>query len=167
MVTDWMGRYRPLIKALVLHSNMAGRAEQFKRELVPGVKLSPSQWQVFECVLEHEGERQNMIQLSNGLGMAQSTFSKTVKKLCQMGLVDRYQRVGDRKSVILRGAPGAKEAYLALVEKEVRPSFEPFFSALDSLSDDDIAAFAAALERYNRYNCDEEEELVPFSPDDH
>ena len=49
--SDWMGRYRPLVSALVQHSNLFAHSGA-KLEAVPGCVLSSQEWQTLEYLIE-------------------------------------------------------------------------------------------------------------------
>jgi len=161
---QWMGRYRELLRALVLHSNNTARLSSIIMD-VGGVAMTPYEWQVFECILEHEDENVNMISMSNSLGVPQSTFSKVTKKLCKHGLVERYQALGNRKNIILKGSEMGRELYLAHVGQVMEGVFRPLFDALDDLPDEAIETFVTALNRFNRRNDSLEPRLTPVPQD--
>ena len=104
MTSEWMGRYRPLVAALVKHGNMAVNNLKHRTEIVPGVRLSSTEWQVLESVIEHELQVTNMNRLAEEIGIPQSTFSKTVSYLCGLGLVEKYadKRMGGNEIFILQ-----------------------------------------------------------------
>ena len=54
--TEWMGRYRPLVAALVKHTNVVQRAAGRTVRLSEEVSLSTQEWQVFEYILEKASE---------------------------------------------------------------------------------------------------------------
>lgn len=164
MKFQWMGRYRELLRALVLHSNNTARLSSIIMD-VGGIAMTPYEWQVFECILEHEDENVNMISMSNSLGVPQSTFSKVTKKLCKHGLVERYQALGNRKNIILKGSERGRELYLAHASRVMEGVFRPLFDALDGLPDETLETFVAALNRFNRRNDSLEPRLTPLAPD--
>lgn len=167
MKIEWMGRYRELLKALVLHSNMSARISSIPADIGEGFSLTPYEWQVLECILEHEDENVNMIYMSNGLGVSQSTFSKITKKLCKCGLVQRYQALGNRKNIILKGTEQGRRLYLEHTSQVLEKVFEPLFEGLNSLSDQAIKTFVEALNRFNRMGDGVKTELLPMSQDNH
>ena len=163
MKIEWMGRYREFMKALVLHSNMTARVSSLSVEIGSGISLTPYEWQVFECILEHEDENVNMISMSNGLGVPQSTFSKIVQKLCRYGVVERYQTSSNRKNIILKGTEKGRSFYLNHSEQVLKDIFQPLFSGLDSLSDEAVQTVAEALCRFNQRHRDSMGELHPVA----
>lgn len=167
MKIEWMGRYRDLLKALVLHSNMTSRISGMPADIAEGISLSPYEWQVFECILEHEDENVNMIYMSNELALPQSTFSKITKKLCKCGIVQRYQVPGNRKNIILRGTDLGRKIYLEHVEQVLKKVFEPFFAELENLPDEAIQTFTSALYAFNKTNHNSDTELIPVIQDNY
>ena len=53
MNTEWMGRYRPLLAALVRHSNITQRSSGTRTMLTDEISLNAQEWQVFEYIIEH------------------------------------------------------------------------------------------------------------------
>ena len=144
-----MGRYRPLVAALVKHTNMVQRASGRTVCLADGVPLTAQEWQVFEYVLEHQDDDSCMNHISERLGIPQSTFSKIIKYLCEQGLVDKYQTETNRKNIILRPSADGADLYrqqAAVLGKEL---FGAFFQDLEDMSDEQLKHFTDALERLN------------------
>lgn len=148
MGTEWMGRYRPLVAALVKHTNVVQRAAGRTVRLSEEVSLSTQEWQVFEYILEHQDDS-CMNHISERLGIAQSTFSKITKYLCEQGLVDKYQTETNRKNIILRPSADGVDLYRQQTATVGREMFGAFFEDLDGLSDEQLETFTAALERLN------------------
>lgn len=149
MKTDWMGRYRPLVAALVRHSNGVVRGQGSRREYPEGVCLSSTEWQVLEYIVEHENDDYCMIFISERLGIPQSSFSKAVKTLSSMGLVDRYQMINNKKNVILKPSKLGSEVYEKRAQMIYEKNFKPFFTALDSVDDETLNVVVEALNILN------------------
>lgn len=147
--TEWMSRYRPLVAALVKHTNVVQRAAGRTVRLSEEVSLSTQEWQVFEYILEHQDDDSCMNHISERLGIAQSTFSKITKYLCEQGLVDKYQTETNRKNIILRPSADGVDLYRQQTATVGREMFGAFFEDLDGLSDEQLETFTAALERLN------------------
>lgn len=111
MQTEWMGRYRPLVAALVQHSNITARAASHSNEIGEGVFLNTVSWQVLEYLIEHEDDASCMNHISGALGIPQSSFSKIARQLTDLGLVERYQSTGNRKNIILKSTEKAHRIY--------------------------------------------------------
>jgi DNA-binding MarR family transcriptional regulator len=149
MATEWMGRYRPLVAALVRHSNITQRISSQRAPVAEGISLSAQEWQVFEYILEHTDDDAYMNLISEKLGIAQSTFSKIVKALCGHGLVDKYQTTRNRKNILLRPSEKGLQVYRDYSADLGRKTFEIFFGALADFSDEQIRAFTGAVELLN------------------
>ena len=162
MELKWMGRYRELMAALVFHVNMASRAYRSVNHIVDDIYLSPHEWQVLEFLVEHDQEKTNMIQISNNLGIPQSSFSKITKTLCEKGLVQRFQSSLNRKDILLRPTEKGINAYFDRVERVSAVRFAPMFEALNQLSDEDVKAITKALRTFNGYDENLVEELHPI-----
>lgn len=146
MSTEWMGRYRPLVAALVRHSNIVQRTMSTKTDIYGGIRLTAQEWQVFEYIIEHLNDDAHMNLISDRLGIPQSSFSKMVKVLCNYGLIDKYQMTNNRKNIILRPSDYGLEVYAKNSSAVKESTFKDFFSQLDSLSDEDIELFTNAVE---------------------
>lgn len=160
METAWMGRYRPFVAALVRHANLSSRIA-FRRAVGKGetLHITTSEWQALEYLLEHPDEVENMAYISSQLGLAASTFSRLVRSLVKMGFVEKFQKAGNRKDIVLRITPAGREYYLSTVNEQVQPLFDVGFAELSSLSDEQLAHVTCALERIS--DC-----MVPDTADD-
>ena len=145
-----MGRYRALIAALVLHSNVVHRGLAEKVDIGDGILLLPQEWQTLEYIIEHRDRNFSMSDASRSLGIPPSSFSRFVKTLNSRALVERYQMVGNRKNVILRPTDYALELYKRRDSDSIRAMFHEFFRDLDGISDEDLALFTGALDRFTR-----------------
>lgn len=156
MNSEWMGRYRELVASLVAHSNLVARTILVKVEIGEGISLNATEWQTLEYIIEHRFETLSMIDMSERLGIPQSSFSKTVKTLCGLGLVEKYQAINNRKNIILKPSDAALslyDDYSRVLDKQ----FGPFFRELESVSDADLAAVSRAIRALN-------ESLFPPEP---
>ena len=159
-----MGRYRPLVAALVQHSNITSRPQDM--DIGEGVYLNSVAWQVLEYLIEHEGEADCMNRVSETLGIPQSSFSKMARRLTALGLVERFRTAGNRKNIILRPTEKAHRLYDSFSHTIFERSFRPFFEALDTVDDEALARFTAALNRLNGQLAQDgpapEAELIPL-----
>lgn len=146
MDTEWMGRYRGLVASLVRHGNVAIRTQTNKKNIGGNIWLNDQQWQILEYLIENRDKIFNMNDVSYRLDIPQSTFSKTIKLLCEKGLVEKYQAVNNRKNIILRPTDYGLKLYDDFSIKDVEKDFKEFFSALESVSDKDLQAVARAIE---------------------
>ena len=144
-----MGRYRPLVAALVRHSNGVMRSQGTRREYPEGVCLSSTEWQVLEYIVEHETDDDCMLFISERLGVPQSTFSKAVKTLSSLGLVDKYQMINNKKSIILKPTRRGSEVYETRSQMIYEKNFKAFFKALDTVDDETLSVVVDALNILN------------------
>ena len=117
MESDWMGRYREIVAAVVLHGNVVIRTQADVADIGDGILLRHQQWQILEYIVENRDKIFSMNDISYRLNIPQSTFSKTVKLLCEHGLVEKYQAVNNRKNIILRPTDRGRELYTENSEK--------------------------------------------------
>jgi len=145
MLVSWMGRYRGIVEALVQHGNCCIRAANYKMSTSEGITLTAQEWQVLEYIIEHEDNDQNMTKLSEGLCIPQSSFSKMTGKLVKYGLLEKYQIVGNKKSVILKASELGKTFYEKNVEVIKQFVFDAFFRELEGFTDEQLAQFVKAI----------------------
>lgn len=150
MQTEWMGRYRPLVAALVQHSNITARAAARSNEIGEGIFLNTVSWQVLEYLIEHGDDASCMTHIHEALGIPQSSFSKIARQLTDLGLVERYQSTANRKNIILKPSEKALRLYRSFSQRIYEKDFQPFFEDLDALDDESLAVIISALQAFNR-----------------
>lgn len=150
MQTEWMGRYRPLVAALVQHSNITARAAARSNEIGEGIFLNTVSWQVLEYLIEHGDDASCMTHVHEALGIPQSSFSKIARQLTDLGLVARYQSTANRKNIILKPSEKALRLYRSFSQRIYEKDFQPFFEDLDALDDESLAVIISALQAFNR-----------------
>ncbi len=146
MQTEWMGRYRPLVAALVQHSNITARAAARSNEIGEGIFLK-------EYLIEHRDDASCMTHIHEALGIPQSSFSKIARQLTDLGLVERYQSTANRKNIILKPSEKALRLYRSFSQRIYEKDFQSFFQDLDALDDDSLAVVISALQAFNRKLC--------------
>jgi len=134
MKLEWMGRNREFIRLLNKYMNLFSHYDK-KIPSNSGISLNAQQWQTLECIIEYEDENRNMFFMANQIGVPKSTFSKNVKLLVDLGLVDRYQQSGNRKDIILKPSDKGREFYKIHSKVVFEKGFKIPFSVLDKLSD--------------------------------
>lgn len=144
-MTEWMGRYRPLVAALVQHTNVVVEGESLRKYIYDGLYLSTKEWQVLEYIIEHRDDDKKMINMSRALGFQQSYFSKITKTLYEHGLIERFHCEDNKKDVFLKPTDFALTVYDYHTKQSFRNYFQPFFEALESVSDEDLATVANAI----------------------
>ncbi len=149
MNTEWMGRYRPLVAALVRHSNVNQRNAGLKTDLDEKISLNAQEWQVFEYIIEHLDDDAHMNLISDRLGIAQSSFSKIVKALCGFGLVEKYQMTNNKKNIILRPSDYGLSIYAKHSSSLMESTFADFFRQMDTFSDEEVVRITKAIETLN------------------
>ena len=146
MESAWMGRYRPLIAALVFHGNNVARTQYTRIPMKDDIVMTQVEWQILEYLLENEQDDECMSRISERLGIPQSSLSKAVKTLCGFGLVERFRRGRNRKNVILRPTQKGMELYREQVPRLLeRNNFRAFFEALSQLDDEELASITKAV----------------------
>ena len=146
MELEWMGRYREIISAMVRHGNAISRTLADSVDYGNGVILRHQQFQVLEYIIENRQNIFSMNDASYRLNIPQSTFSKTVKYLVELGLVEKYQAVNNRKNIILRPTDKGIGLYSDFAEHRAPQNWQPFFEALKDVSDEDLHAVSKAIE---------------------
>ena len=147
MDNEWMGRYRPLVAALVRHVNVISKLnEEFRIQIGDGVFIDRLSWQIIEYFVEHSDNTYNMIGISTKLGIPQSSFSKKVKQLKEYGFLDRFIAEGNKKEIFIRPTEKAIRFYKQNTIDHVSKHFLPFFEKLNRFSDEEIAVMTEAIE---------------------
>ncbi len=166
--TAWMGRYRPLVSALVYHGNNVSRTLSVRMPLRNGIALTQTEWQILEDLLEHERDDDCMSRIAERLGIPQSSLSKAVKALCGLGLVVRFRRGRNRKNVILRPTPLGRELYREQIPAILERCFGAFFETLKDFSDAELEAAVKAVRLLARgiEGSPEQEPLIPLDAAD-
>ena len=146
---DWMGRYAPFVSALIQHSNIIAKAANRREKVYEELMLSNNEWQVLEMIVESRGQNDRMIRFADQLGIPQSTFSKIITRLCQIGLVEKYQTASNRKNVVLKPTTAALQAYEHRTRQAGEQFFKRFFETMDGFSDEELERLTRALQLLN------------------
>ena len=144
-MVDWMGRYRQLVAAIVQHTNVITKAGNESHFMYEGIYMTSNEWQVMEYIVEHREDDEKMIRMSEALGIPQSSFSKIIKHMSTLGLVERYRSIDNKKNVILKPTELAIRVYEYHAEQSYNNVFKAFFDALDGISDSDLETLANAI----------------------
>ena len=145
MAIKWMGRYRDFVSAVVKHSNQYNRVANVDSVSFEDKTFSSIEWQILEYVYEHPDGTGNMSVISEALGLAASSFSKSTAKLVRLGLVEKYMVDGNRKNIILRVSEEGRRCYDYIVETQMKALFLDAFAQLDCLDDKQLAAVVSAI----------------------
>ena len=73
MERDQFERCRELVAALILHGNVAIRAQSNVLDLGDGIRLKHQHWQIFEYIVEHRDRGFSMVEISYNLSIPPST----------------------------------------------------------------------------------------------
>lgn len=139
MGTEWMGRYRGFVSALVWHGNKYARYVNIKTITNDGETLiSSAEWQVLEYLTEFPNSNSNMAQIAKKLGISTSSFSKLVSSLVKNELVEKYMRVGNKKDVIIRISPKGRKFYEDIAISVFLPLFKASFDKLSSFTNEQL-----------------------------
>ena len=148
---EWMGRYRELVRELIYHSNSVALSRNY--DLSPmenGIALTKHEYQVLEYLVEFPERNRIQADIAHDLGLLPSMMTKVVKRLLELGLIERYHIHGNRKSIVPKITPQGEKAYWEICQRDAQPLFAPFFEKLECISDQDMAAFIEAFHFYNR-----------------
>ena len=105
--------------------------------------LSPIGYAILRYVQQHAPVRSGDIVAT--FGMDKGAVSRQISALRELGLLDAASDPEDRRATLLTPTPAAVEAF-ASFRDETRMQFQ---GMLDGWSDDELRAFAQALERFN------------------
>ena len=138
MNVEWMERYRPLMRALVNHTNSACRFANIRTDVKDGILLNHYDWQVLEYLYEHEENDEHMLHMSK-----------------------RYHTRTNKKNVILKITDLGKEVYEHHVTTHLKDYFTPMFTVLNELSDTQLDVFVRALDTFNHVDEKNDHDLIP------
>ena len=121
--------------------------------------------QIMSALYPNKENQYNMVTISNELGIASSTFSKSVSKLTNLGLMEKYRKKNNKKNVIVCLSSKGEKYYT-----EIFQLYENSLNHLISSLDDDplrekyYIEFLETLESYLIYQNDDkksDDELIP------
>lgn len=146
MSLEWMGKNRIFVEKLVKFGN--AYAESYKKEYPYNTPFlfSAAQIQVLEYILENEDKNQNMLEISNRLGISKSAFSKNVAKMVEKGFLEKYHTSDNKKNIIIKATQTGKEVYDQYVQYAYEKSFKKIFSLLDEIPEQYIEKMEAILD---------------------
>ena len=142
----WFGEYRELIEKMILYGNSYARTYKISCPRSHGFKLSPAEMQVIEYLLENEERQENMLEISQRLGISASSFTNLAAKLVKMGLLEKYHMSNNRKAVIVLVSPLGKEIYAEYAKEAEKNLTDPITEILSGIPKEHIDAFAKALD---------------------
>lgn len=144
MKLEWLGEYRGLVEALICFAN--NYAGIHKKEFIgEEVKISFSQIQVVEYLLENEEYNQKMSEVAKRLGITVSSFTKLGNKLVEKGVLQKYHIKGNMKDVIMQVTPLGRAIYRKYSEQIAAEIFGEMFELGKDLSGKELEIFASML----------------------
>lgn len=146
MELKWFGEHRRLIEKMILYGNSYARTYKIACPRYKGYELSASEMQVMEYLLENEEKQENMLVISQRLGISASSFTNVVSKLTKMGLLEKYHLENNRKAVIVLVSALGKEIYEAYTKEASEHWIEPVARMLEGIPKQYIEKFAEVLE---------------------
>lgn len=133
MKIEWKKEYRTLIEELIRYGNAYAYTFRKQRSFGTDMMFSASQIQVLEYILEAEETDETMTQMANRLGVSKATFSKNVKCLVEKGLLEKYHREGNNKSIYVKPTKAGKELYNRYAEFVTIELFDDLFRIADTV----------------------------------
>lgn len=166
MKLAWMGEYRDVVEKLIRYCNIY--AAVYKKEAYRGtdVKISYSQIQVVEYLLENEELHQNMAMIAGRLGITRSAFTKLVNRLAEKGLLEKFHASDNRRDVIVQVTAQGRQVYADYSDYIYREHFSKMFEAGRAIPRESLPAIAAMLNAGLRDDapqqpCRETPKLIP------
>lgn len=145
MDKEWMGRYKELVGALVMHVNVVYKGVATKIDVGDGIVLTPQEWQTLDFLVYHDDTNYSMADVSRALGIAPSSFTRIVKSLKDYNLIERFQVSYNKKNVIIKPTEYGLDLYSRVDNTNRKAMFQRFFEDLEVFSDDDLKVMTNAL----------------------
>jgi len=144
MKLQWLGEYRDLVEALICFANSYASVQN--REFMGDeTKVSFSQIQVVEYLLENEELNQKMSEVAKRLGITASSFTKLANKLEQKGILQKYHMKGNKKDVIIQVTPLGRSVYQKYSEQIAAELFQEMFEIGKEASEKQLEIFTKML----------------------
>ncbi|NMA14406.1 MAG: MarR family transcriptional regulator [Clostridia bacterium] len=144
MKLSWFGKYRDLVEALICFANNYSSVQN-KEFLGEEIKVSFSQIQVVEYLIENEEYNQNMSEVARRLGITSSSFTKLANKLVKKQFLQKFHIQGNQKDIIMQVTPLGKKVYQDYTEQVATKIFKEMFKLGEELSDEDLELFTKML----------------------
>ena len=164
MELQWLGAHRPLIEDLFYWSNVYASGHKKRFPLTAEISLSASEIQVVEYLLENEELQLNMAGVARRLGVSPVSFTNLVSRLEELGLVEKYYREGDRKSLIVLVTARGREIYGIYSRKLQRLWEKDVLSVLDEIPEEYQHKFRQVLRGLSVTNKTEKRAGRPLTP---
>lgn len=144
MKLQWLGEYRELIEALIYFANNYSNVHN-KEFIGDEKKVSFSQIQVVEYLLENEEYNQKMSEVASRLGITDSSFTKLVNKMVGKGYLQKYHIEGNKKDIIIQVTPFGRMEYQKYTEQYAKKIFNEMFELGKELSKKELDVFTKML----------------------
>ncbi len=166
MKLAWMGEYRDVVEKLIRYCNVYAAVYKKEAYLGTNVKVSYSQIQVLEYLLENEELHQNMAMIAGRLGITRSTFTKLVNRLVEKGLLEKFHASDNRRDVIVQATEQGRRVYADYSDYVYRAHFSRMFEVGRAIPRESLPAIAAMLDAGIRDDapqqpCKETPKLIP------
>ncbi len=145
MKLEWLGKYRDFIESLIRYTNSYGQVYTVRGFHKTSVPCTLAQIQVLEYILENEEKHQNMARVAARLGISPSCFSKNVKQMTGLGLLERYRTNQNQKEIIIKASPLGRQVYEEYHGKLFERRFRKTFELLDTIPEEHIRTFSDIL----------------------
>lgn len=133
MSLEWLGTHEEFISELMRFGNAYALNYNTERDLGLDVKLSASEVQMMECVMNSEDKYLKMAKIAAQMGIPKSTFSKNIKKMVDKGLIEKYHMSDNKKEIIVRVSDYGRQLYEKYCEIVIRSLYGEVFHRLDEL----------------------------------
>lgn len=145
MGLEWLGEYREFIGELMRFGNAYARGSRAEHSYNTPVKFTPSEVHVLEYILEHEEHFENMAAVADILGITKGALSKSVKKMEQKGLIEKFHTADNKKNIIIRVTDFGRDVYRTYTEFAYSAGFEQLFALLDGIPTEYVQRFTEVL----------------------
>lgn len=145
MGLEWLGEYREFIGELMRFGNAYARGSRIEHSYNTPVKFTPSEVHVLEYILEHEEHLENMAAVADSLGITKGALSKSVKKMEEKGLIEKFHTADNKKNIIIRVTDFGREVYKTYTEFAYSAGFEQLFALLDGIPAEYVQRFTEVL----------------------
>jgi Transcriptional regulators len=144
MMLQWLGEYRNLVEAIICFAN--SYSDIHNKEFIGNeVKVSFSQIQVVEYLLENEEYNQKMSEVAKRLGITASSFTKLANKLVGKGVLQKYHIKGNKKDVIIQVTELGRKVYQEYSEQVAAELFKEMFEIGKEVSKENLEVFTRML----------------------
>jgi len=126
----WLEKHEDLVKLNIKLMNQYASLYSKGFDYGNGISLSFAEAQVIEGILDNDEIK--MIHLAKALGCSGPAITKSIKKLEQKGIVEKYKIEGNKKEVRLRISSLGLETYRMYQAYVFENLFSPLFQLLES-----------------------------------